>query len=346
MKALKFAALFFAVLFLNVTFVGNIAAQEQINNQPVAKKTSVEPQSVDSPTESQLSVRNQSDEKYRIGFQDTIEVQVNNNPRYSGTFNVNSDGTILMPRVDKPVTVVCKTERELSADIAALYGEILQRPFVNVRVVDQKSQPFAVIGAVEKPGSFYLNRRIRLLELIAFAGGPKVDKAGAKIKVARTGNFAGCVDKNNQDENADDLKILTFNVKDVVSGENNPWMQPGDIISVLEAEEAYVVGNVKKPTKVSLKEPVTLMQAIAAAEGLDDTAKIDRVLIQRQESNSPIKTELAFNLKDIRSKKIADPILQANDIVEVSNDGSKTLKKKIIDVFSGGASTLFLRVPL
>ncbi len=264
---------------------------------------------------------------------------------FGGVFNVNSDGTILLPRIDKPIVVVCKTERELSADITALYREILQKPFVNVRVVRQESQPFAVIGAVEKPGNFYLNRRIRLLELIAFAGGPKVDKAGAKIKVARTGNSAGCVDKNDPAENADDTRILTFNVKDVISGENNPWMQPGDIISVLEAEEAYVVGNVKKPTKISLKETVTLTQAIAAADGLDDTAKIDKIIIQRQESNSPIKTELAFNLKDIRSEKIADPILQANDIVEVSNDGSKTFKKKFLEVFTSTVPTAVYRLP-
>lgn len=345
MKSSKFAAIFFAALFLNIIFSNDAAAQTPPAS-PDTNKKSVEPQRVNSPLENQSSVQRQSDEKYRIGYQDQIEVLVNNNGKYSGTFNVNPDGTILLPRIDQPITVVCKTEKELSAEIANLHKDIFQRPFVTVRVIDQKSQLFAVIGAVQKPGTFYLNRRPRLLDLIAMAGGQNVEKAGAKIKVARTGSFAGCADDRVLAENEDNVKILTFNVKDVVSGTTNPWMQPGDIISVLEAEEAYVVGNVKKPTKISLKDPVTLTQALAAAEGLDDTAKTDKVVIQRQANDSPVKTELAFNLKDIRSKKIPDPVLQANDIVEVSNDGSKTVKKKVIDVFSGGLGNIFYRFPL
>ena len=117
-----------------------------------------------------------------------------------------------------------------------------------------------------------------------------------------------------------------------MAGKENPWMQPGDIVSVLEAEEAYVVGNVLKPTRVSLKEPVTLTQAIAIAEGLNDTAKTSRVVIQRQESGSQIKTELAYNLKDIRDKKIPDPLLQANDIVEIPNDKGKSVRKGFLDM--------------
>ncbi len=343
MKVLKFLAIFFAVILLNDIYVGKAVGQIKTDNQ-TTDKTPLVVQSSRTASDNQIPNDNQTTEKYRIGFQDTIEIQVAKHADLSGVFNINSDGTILLPRMEKSIVAVCKTERELGEAIATIYrASILQNPFVNVRVVDQRSQSFAVIGAVEKPGSFFLNRRVRLLELVAMAGGQKIDKAGA-IKIARTGNYNGC-NTNYTSENENDLKILTFSSKDVMSAKENPWLEPGDIVSVLEAEEAYVVGNVKKPGKILLKNPVTLTQAIAAAEGLDDTAKTSKIIIQRQDDNSSAKKELAFNLKDIRDKKIPDPQLQGNDIVEVSNDGTKTARKKVIDAFTGGLGNVFLRVP-
>jgi protein involved in polysaccharide export with SLBB domain len=77
---------------------------------------------------------------------------------------------------------------------------------------------------------------------------------------------------------------------------------------------------------------VTLTQAIAIAEGLDDTAKTDKIIIQRQAVGTQGKTELSYNLKDIRDKKIPDPVLQANDIVEVGNDRGKSVKKGFLNL--------------
>ena len=242
--------------------------------------TTVKQEDIIDDTANNQIARKQTNEKYRIGFQDTIEIQVFRHPELSQVVNVSPDGTILMPRIDKPIIAVCKTERELGEIVGSLLKNYLRNPFVSARVVEQRSQPFAVIGAVEKPGSFYLNRRIRLLELLAFAGGPKSEKAGAKIQVARVGNLAGCAENTDPQFSDKEVQFLGFKTNDVMSGKDNPWMQPGDIVSVLEAEEAYVVGNVIKPTKISLKEPVTLTQAIAIAEGLDDMPKPAKLLFR------------------------------------------------------------------
>ncbi len=344
MKKIKFLSVCFAVMLFSSLFVGSVTGQNTETKPTTEKKTAdVQTSANDETADNQLAVKKQTNEKYRIGFQDTIEIQVFNHPNLNRVVNVSPDGTILMPRIDKPIIAVCKTERELGETVATLYKNYLRNPYVTVRAVEQRSQSFAVIGAVEKPGSFYLNRRIRLLELLAFAGGPKTEKAGAKIQVARVGNLAGCADDTGaQDENKE-VEFLGFKTNDVMSGKENPWMQPGDIVSVLEAEEAYVVGNVLKPTTISLREPITLTQAIAKAEGLDDTAKTNRVVIQRQASGTQVKTELAYNLKDIRDKKIPDPLLQANDIVEISNDKNKSIRKGILDLFKSSVPTALYR---
>lgn len=348
MQTKKIAAVFCAVLFLNCFSAIKTFGQDKTAPPPSPLKTSevkpVQPPAVigDDTADNQLAPKRQN-EKYRIGFQDTVEISVFRHPELSQVANISPDGTILMPRIDKPIYAVCKTERELGETIGTLYKTYLRNPFVTVRAVEQRSQPFAVIGAVEKPGSFYLNRRIKLLELLAFAGGPKVEKSGAKIQVARVGNVSGCAEKDAATDEKDEVIFLSYKVNDVMTGKDNPWMEPGDIVSLLEAEEAYVVGNVIKPTKFSLKETVTLTQAIAIGGGLAPEAKLSKVTIQRQEGNDSLKTETIYDLKDIRDKKIADPVLQANDIVNVPKDSLKSVRNGFIKALSGGVGGLFMR---
>ena len=341
MKAVKSSAVFCLIIILNCLFSISLLAQNTGTPAQTDNKSSdAQEVKVTVDSENQTSENRQRNEKYRIGFQDTLEIQVFRHPELSQVVNVSPDGTILMPKIDRPIVAVCKTERELKADVETLYKSYLKNPFVNVRVAQQLSQPFAVIGAVEKPGSFYLNRKIRLLELLAFAGGPKIEKAGANIQVARIGNVSGCAENTDSD---DEVVFLSYKIKNVLDGKENPWMQPGDIVSVLEVEQAYVVGNVKDPTKVPLKEPVTLTQAIAYAGGLASEALTSKVKIQRQQSGSPLKTETIYDLKDITSKKIADPVLEPNDIVEVPKDGVKSVRNGIIKALTGGIGGLFYR---
>ncbi len=349
MNAKKMTAVWCAVIFFNGFWAASVFGQDKKvqpppNAAPSAVKLVEPSQSLgDDISDNQFSAK-QRNEKYRIGFQDTIEIQVFRHPELNQVARVSPDGTILMPRIDLPIVAVCKTERELGETIGTLYKTYLRNPFVSVRAVEQLSQPFAVIGAVEKPGSFYLNRRIRLLELLAFAGGPKTEKAGSKIQVARIGNVSGCADPQNAEAGGEVL-FLKYQMNAVMKGDENPWMQPGDIVSILEAEEAYVVGNVTKPSKFSLKEPVTLTQAIAIGGGLAPEARTSKVILQRQAVNNLPKSETIYDLKDIREKKVADPILQANDIVEVPKDSLKSFKNGLVKAITGGLPTILYRFP-
>jgi len=363
MKAVKILTALCFVIFLNSFSLTSISGQEKVigtdkktgipdrNKKDETdtgqndKKVLPENETTVSP-ENQWSLKNKTNEKYRIGFQDTLEIQVFRHPELSQVVNVSSDGTILMPRIDNPIVAVCKTERELGTFIGTLYKNYLKNPTVTTKIVEQRSQPFAVIGAVEKPGNFFLNRKTHLLELLALAGGQDVEKAGANIRITRIGNLGGCSEEGVIVDETKAVEFITFKLNDVLEGKQNPWMQPGDIVSVLEAEEAYVIGQVIEPTKILLKQPITLIQAIAKAKGLDKNAKTDKVIIQRQEANGGVKTELVFSLKDIRDKKIPDPFLQANDIVHVSTDKTKAITNGLISAIGGGIPLIFNRIPL
>lgn len=272
------------------------------------------------------------DETYRIGFQDTLDIQVFRLPELNQRVTLNPDGTIRLFRSTKPIVAVCKTERELAREIEAEYLKFLRKPEVNVFAVEKKSQSYGVIGAVEKAGTYFVNRRIRLLELVSFAGGPNKD-AGTRMIVARTGSSSAC--EQSRETNDEGLQLMNFRLKDVLEAKANPWMQPGDVVSVMDADVVYVYGNVNKVGSVTMKEPITLTQAIVSAEGLKPTAKT-QVRILRQKADSLERIELPFDLKEIEKRKVNDPYLEPNDIVAVSQDSTKTVLKGIKEVIQQG----------
>lgn len=287
------------------------------------------------------------DERYRIGYQDTLDIQVFRHPELNKRVSVDTNGTIILFRLDTPIVAVCKTESELASEIAKAYEkDYLRNPEVNVIAVEQKSQAVSVIGAVEKPGSFYINRRVHLLELLAFAGGPKSGEAGTRLLVARTGSRSNCQQDTASGGTANDnVELMDFKIRDVQTGKETLWMQPGDVVSVLDADVVYMYGNVNKQGSVKIKEPLTLTQAIALAEGLKGSTQKDKVRVLRQKPGSPDRDEMVYDLNLIDKGKAKDPILEANDIVAISEDKTKSIINNIARSLTGGLPSVFYRIP-
>ncbi|HEX8286871.1 MAG TPA: polysaccharide biosynthesis/export family protein [Pyrinomonadaceae bacterium] len=348
MKATYKLWAFCVVLFLaNLTSVtGQKKAEDKTTEKNISAKSAIQTTTNVNTLDMQVAAndsikpyKNLTGEIYRIGFKDKLQVDVDRHPELSQSVNISPDGTIRLFRIDKPIVAVCKTEEELRDSIRDHYKSYLKRPEVKVSTIEKRTKSYGVIGAVQKPGIFYYDNKISLLELLSLASGPNVEFAGSKIQIARIGATNGCV-SNSEETTEQKIEFIGYNLNDVMQGKSNPLMQPGDIVSVLIAEEAYIVGNVLKPTKIQLNEPKTLMQAIAAAGGVDSTANTDKVIIQRHESNSGKKVELVYNLKDIRDRKIPDPQIQANDIIQVSNDKIKSVRKGITDIFKSTVPTI------
>ncbi|QYO66514.1 polysaccharide biosynthesis/export family protein [Leptolyngbya sp. 7M] len=284
-------------------------------------------------------------DRYRIGLQDTIEVQVFGQPQLSQRVRVNANGTINLFRLPEPLIAVCKTERELANDIADAYRkDYLRNPEVNVTTVEQFSQSYSVIGAVEKPAAYFITRRLRLLELLAIAGGPSKE-AGSGVLVARRANASVCDPRNaNDDDDDEGLTLMSYKLRDILENRVDLVMRAGDTVSVLPADVVFVYGNVNKQGQVTMREPITLTQALASAEGLKPATKKDEVRVFRQKPGEAERIEMTFNLKDIDSGKVRDPFLEPNDIVAVSEDKAKSILNAIGRSLTQGVGTIFYRV--
>jgi len=264
------------------------------------------------------------EEPYRIGFQDVLEIQVMRHPDLNQRVAVGKSGQIVLFRLEHPLVAVCRTERELADDITKAYQEkYLKDPQISVFVSEQKSQSIAVIGAVEKPGRFFVSRRVHLLEMLALAGGPNKE-SGTRMLVARTENAFNCREKPSSVDD-ESIAVMDFKIRDVQEGKQTLWMQPGDVVSVLDADIVYMYGNVNKQGALKIRDPITLTQAIASAEGLKPAAARDKVRILRQVPGKQDREEFAFDLNQIDKGKVKDPFLEPNDIVAVSQDKSKAI---------------------
>lgn len=294
-------------------------------------------------TNASLQTPSANDERYRIGYQDAIEIQVFGQPQLSQRVRVNANGTINLFRLPKPLAAVCRTERELADDIAIAYEkDYLRNPEVNVTTVEQFSQSFAVIGAVEKPANYFINRRLRLLELLAYAGGPSKE-AGSRIIIARTGSKANCESRQIQDDVAD-VTLMDLKLREVLENKVDLVMKPGDIVSVMEADVVFVYGNVNKQGQVIMKEPITLTQALASSEGIKPATNKNQVRVFRQKPGSMERDEFVYDLGDINSRKSQDPYLEPNDIVAVSEDKAKSIMNAVGRSLTQGVGSLFYRI--
>jgi polysaccharide biosynthesis/export protein len=283
--------------------------------------------------------------RYRIGYQDTLEIQIFRHPELNRRSQVNPDGTINLFRLDQPIMAVCKTENELASDIAKAYEkDYLRNPEVSVTAVERKSQAVFVVGAVNKPGSFFIDKKIQLLQLLAYAQGPDLEHVGTRLVVFRPGSTSSCREDVTTAAN-DSTQLFTFKLKNIEEGKTLFWMEPGDVVSVADADQIYVYGNVNKQGAVKLKESLTLTQAIASAEGLKPATETDNIRVIRQKDGTNDRTELVFNFKDIARGKAQDPMLEPNDIVAVSQDKVQSIVNSIGKSLTTGIPSILYRVP-
>src|SRR3954463_289888 len=111
------------------------------------------------------------DPAYRIGARDLLSVRVDEDDKLNGDRRVNEAGIINLPLIGD-VQVAGKTTGEAEQLISRLLVEkYMQRASVAVQVVEFRSRPIVVIGAVKAPGNLGFSGRWTVLEAIAAAGG-------------------------------------------------------------------------------------------------------------------------------------------------------------------------------
>ena len=283
------------------------------------------------------------DDRYRIGPGDVLDIRIYNRPQLSReAVRVEGSGMIRMPLIENEIQAVCLTEGELAKEISTRYARYYKNLQVDVFIKEYHSKQVAIIGAVNEQSRFELQRRVRLLELLTYAKGPST-KAGQTINIVHSTAVSPCKPADDTDTSA---AFSSYKLSDVLQGDpkSNPYLEAGDIVTLPEADQVYVVGNVFMPLTINLKEPITLTRAIAMPGGLKQDTKKDKIRILRQEPGTTIRKEITVDLSAIEKKSSEDLALAPNDIIDVPTSAGKSFLRSLVQGVVPGVGQLPVRV--
>jgi polysaccharide export outer membrane protein len=284
-----------------------------------------------------------TDDRYRLGPGDIIDIRIYNRPQLSReAVRIEGNGMIRMPLIENEIQAGCLTEGELAKEISTRYARFYKNLQVDVFIKEYHSKQVAIIGAVNEQSRFELQRRVRLLELLTYAKGPSA-KAGQTINIVHSNVASPCKQTDETDTAA---AFMSYKLSDVLAGDpkSNPYLEAGDIVTLPEADQVYVVGNVFMPLTISLKEPITLTRAIAMAGGLKQDTSKEKIRVLRQEPGTTTRKEIIVDLSAIEKKRSDDLALAPNDIIDVPTSAGKSFLRSLVQGVVPGVGQLPVRV--
>jgi polysaccharide biosynthesis/export protein len=271
---------------------------------------------------------NQSPAGYILGPEDQILIralyaeEISEKPIVIGT-----DGYISLALVGR-VRASGLTVEQLETELMSRLKPYMQDPQVSVSIVEFRSQPVSVLGAVANSGVVQLRGRKTLFEVISQAGGLK-NEAGNIIKITRRKEFGPIPLPSAVADSSGQFSVAEVSVKSVMEArvpEENIEIKPKDVISVPRAELIYVIGAVKRAGGFVLneREHISVLQALSMAEGLDRVASGGNARILRSSDDASTRTEIAVDVNKILAGKTSDVAMVANDILFIPNSAAKS----------------------
>jgi len=262
-----------------------------------------------------------------IGGGDLLKVSVLGAPESDQEVRVDQDGNISLNFIGS-VHVAGLTNNAAQDLIAKKLtaGGFFTQPQVSVFTREYATQGISILGEVQKPGVYPLLGARRLFDVLSLAGGT-TQKAGNVVSITHRDHPEsphGVVLSNDATE----------------SVKSNIEVFAGDTVLVSRAGVVYVVGDVHKPSGVMMDNGtnMTVLQAIAMAEGTNPTAALNKAKLIRKTPSGP--QELPLALKDMLSSKAPDVRLQAEDIIFVPNSAAKSATKRTLEAIIQSATGL------
>lgn len=299
----------------------------------------------------------------RIGPDDLLNITVFEAPEMNTALRVSASGDISFPLLGD-VHAAGLTPSELQSVLQGLLRRTYMKdPHVGVFIQELQSHSVSVVGAVKMPGVFQIRGPKTLLEILSMAQG-LADDAGDTVSIVHEGEeskpdrsahqdlkFGGTngipqrnalLVKTDGTEFADSdriTKVENINLKRLLDSNDSPMnvlVHPGDVVKVSRAGIVYVVGEVNKPGGFVLQnnESISILQALALAQGTTHTSAIGRTRIIRTDAATGKRMEINVNLGKIFSGKRPDVMLEPKDVVFVPNSSAKSV------LYKGSAAAL------
>lgn len=234
--------------------------------------------------------------EYRLGSGDIVQITVYDHPELEMETAVDEAGRIGFPLIGN-VAVAGETAATAQKRIADALekGGFLKKPQVNLIVKAYRSKQVSVLGQVNKPGKYPLERASTVSDLLAQAGGVTLEGADSVTLI------------QHKDGNATRITIDTQSLFQDGRADLNYPVGDGDIVFVPRAAVFYIYGEVQKPGAFRLEKNMNVMQALSLGGGITPRGTQRGIEIRRKGSDGH-----AARLK----ADLTDTVLE-NDVVYV-----------------------------
>lgn len=118
----------------------------------------------------ELPKANQADSEYRVQPGDKLEIVVWKEPDLQKEVLVSPDGRISFPLTGN-IDVKGKSLTQVEQDIVSRISGYIPDPVVTVSAKELSGHKIFVIGKVNKPGEFIVNRDVDIMQALSMAGG-------------------------------------------------------------------------------------------------------------------------------------------------------------------------------
>lgn len=238
---------------------------------------------------------------YIIGAQDVLSITVLEDDKLNGKYAVEADGSFSFPLIGR-IQAGGMTIRDFEALLKAkLKDGFFVNPQVSVAVEQYRSQRVFVTGEVRSPGMIPLTGGMTLVEALTRAGGVSGNSASGEVAIVRQKQPGKAGSKDGDEPIRVSLRGLEAGGRT-----GNIELQDGDTIYVLRAESLYVFGEVNNPGAHSVREDMTVLQALALAGGATPDAALNRIRIIRMEKGVR---------KEIKKVKLSDLVMAGDTII-------------------------------
>ncbi len=209
---------------------------------------------------------------YKLGQGDAIRIVVFQNPDLTLDSRVSESGTITYPLIGT-VNIgglsIEAAEKRIAAGLKD--GGFVQKPQVNIVLMQVRGNQVSVLGQVNRPGRFPLETsNNRVSDVLAMAGG--IIPSGSDTVVLtgiregkpfrREIDFPGIFVDNKAD---DDIQVIG-----------------GDVLYVNRAPVFYIYGEAQRSGSYRIERGMTIQQALAQAGGPTLRGTEDRIRVHRR----------------------------------------------------------------
>ncbi len=268
-----------------------------------------------------------------VGFApgDTLSVTFYDLPDLNGGVNVviAADGTVHLPYAGTvKIGGMSPSEAEIAIEHSLQSKNIVKDPSVSIKVLSSSNYVVYLTGQISRPGPV-----------------PLLAPAPLSYVLAQGGAFTGVEGKHIVilHRNSKLPESIDYDSMNMTQSAMNTKVVPGDVVRVAPTDVYYMIGEVGRQgiypltggisagnglVGTGIIRNMTLLQALAYAGGITQVAARSQALIIRPKPDGT-REIIHFDVLKLEKGQIADPLIQANDIIFVPSSYLRNLTNNI-----------------